>query len=247
MLFRSGAGRLLVPDCLKSAIPEMLTGKVAVISRGPWPSGHKADALEILFDDGSDQPFSVQLSVGQCSQMLPDTDIGTDYPFTIWTRHGKAGSMTGKYRRADTLPCLKPWSECKSNTTHAITDNVKRSMCNSNYAELVQPFVLHFAKQMLVQGDPNVSWKCIELESGGMISVPETSESFVAKDGYGRQHILSPEALGIASCMFAYCEIAGIMEHVNPNMCEEFGMQYRHLRVHMANHPECRSIWALTD
>jgi hypothetical protein len=69
--WNAGAGRLLVPDCLTSAIPEMLTGSVAVISRGPWPAGQKADAIEIMFEDDSDSPFCMHLSVEQCSQMLP--------------------------------------------------------------------------------------------------------------------------------------------------------------------------------
>jgi hypothetical protein len=87
--WNAGVGRLLVPDCLTSAIPEMLTGKLAVISRGAWPAGQKADAIEIMFDDDSNDPFSIHLYVEQCSQMLPDSDIGTEFPFTIWTRNGK--------------------------------------------------------------------------------------------------------------------------------------------------------------
>jgi hypothetical protein len=117
--WNAGAGRLLVPDCLTSAIPEMLTGKLAVITRGAWPAGQKPDAIEIMFDDDSDAPYSIHLSVEQCSQMLPDTDIGTEFTFTIWTRDGKMGEMPSHYRRADTLPCLKPWVKRKSNTTPA--------------------------------------------------------------------------------------------------------------------------------
>jgi hypothetical protein len=130
--WNAGAGRLLVPDCLTSAIPEMLTGKLAVISRGAWPAGQKADAIEIMFDDDSNAPFSIHLAVEQCSQMLPDYDIGTEFPFTIWTRSGKVGEMPGQYRRADTLPCLKPWVKYKSNTTPANADSANPNAFESN-------------------------------------------------------------------------------------------------------------------
>lgn len=129
--WNAGAGRLLVPDGLTSAIPEMLTGKLAVITRGAWPAGQKADAIEIMFDDDSDSPFCLHLSVEQCSQMLPDADIGIEFPFTIWTRVGKVGEMTGQYRRAATLPYLKPWVKSETNSTSSKVDSADANASES--------------------------------------------------------------------------------------------------------------------
>ena len=132
--WNAGAGRLLVPDCLTSAIPEMLTGSAAVISRGPWPAGQKADAIEIMFEDDSDSPFCMHLSVEQCSQMLPESDIGSEFPFTIWTRNGKVGEVPGKYRRVATLPCLKPWVRCETNKTDSKTESANAHEFESDFA-----------------------------------------------------------------------------------------------------------------
>ena len=90
------------------------TGKHVIVSRGPWPSEQLPDAVEILFDDGSDNPFALHLSPESLDRMPLDTDAGKEWLFTVWTaprRNGpphKALERPAYYRRVDALPCLLP-------------------------------------------------------------------------------------------------------------------------------------------
>jgi hypothetical protein len=47
----AGCFRLLLPEALEREIAEMATAGNVIVSRGPWPDGGKADAIELLFDD----------------------------------------------------------------------------------------------------------------------------------------------------------------------------------------------------
>ena len=52
----------------------MRSAKTVVISRGPWPDGGKADAVEALFDDGTE--LVIHFGVEQVDRLLPNTDAG---------------------------------------------------------------------------------------------------------------------------------------------------------------------------
>src|SRR3989442_12081013 len=60
----AGAFRLLVPPQHLGAVREMRSARDVVVSRGPMTLEGVAlpDALEILFDDGSDDPWALNLS-----------------------------------------------------------------------------------------------------------------------------------------------------------------------------------------
>lgn len=110
----AGAFRLLIPPQMESAIPEMLTGKYCVVTRG-WHSGLSRKMLEFLFEDGSATPYVIHVEEAQCDR-VPDTRedaMRSDLTLSLWTlgEYGRpvmAGSMPARYRAAP-LPCLKPW------------------------------------------------------------------------------------------------------------------------------------------
>lgn len=107
--WNDGVARLLVPPAATSMLPDMETGRLVVISRGPWVEQAGRDALELLFDDGTDSPFSCCLVAEQCDRMLPDDEIGRAFEFHVWTRTGLRFMRSARYRRAPALPCLDPW------------------------------------------------------------------------------------------------------------------------------------------
>ena len=114
----AGAFRLLVPPLLETIIPDLATGREAVISRGPWPAGGQADALEILLDDGTANPWSCHLDTRSIDRLPLDSDAGKAWVFTVWTRPRRMGDRPHKalerkayYRRVEVLPWLKPWGQ----------------------------------------------------------------------------------------------------------------------------------------
>jgi hypothetical protein len=114
----AGAFRLLLPSALESAIPEMMTGRYCIVTRG-WHSGLSRKMLEFLFEDGSQSPYVIHIEEAQCDR-VPDTRedaMRSDLTLSIWVAGEANGrppvmavSMPARYRAAP-LPCLKPWPE----------------------------------------------------------------------------------------------------------------------------------------
>lgn len=107
----AGAARLLVPDNRHGWLNEMATAREVIISRGPWPAKRASDALELLFEDGSDSPFAVRIGVEQTDRLIPDQRIATDLNVLVITRAGVALRLPGRYRRVAQVPCMKRWEE----------------------------------------------------------------------------------------------------------------------------------------
>ena len=107
--WNAGAGRLLLPDSQTVFLKDMQTAKFVIVSRGPWDAQGGRDGLEILFEDNSDSPFSLHLSTESTDRLLPDTEQGSGFVITVWTRDGEQLCLPGKYRRVKKIPCLQPW------------------------------------------------------------------------------------------------------------------------------------------
>lgn len=106
--WNAGAGRLLIPDDQKSIIREMKTAKMVIVSRGEWQG---KDALELLFEDHSDNPFVINLVTEQTDRLIPKEQQGGGFVVTVWTKGGQKARFPGKYRVVNTLPYLKGWGE----------------------------------------------------------------------------------------------------------------------------------------
>lgn len=107
----AGAFRLLVPPAHESVIAEFRTAREIVVSRGLYEG---RDALEILFDDHTDSPFSLHMGSEQVDRMPATEDTKTVWAFTVWIK-GKGGGGAVKafehachYRVVATLPHLRP-------------------------------------------------------------------------------------------------------------------------------------------
>lgn len=111
LTWNARAGRVLLPDAAKPMLREMRGAREVIVSRGPWPEQGGRDALELLFEDGSDAPFCVHLAAEQCDRLLPDRDQGGGFVVTVWTRGGEKLRLPGRYRTVAAIPCLAPWAE----------------------------------------------------------------------------------------------------------------------------------------
>jgi hypothetical protein len=108
----AGAFRLLVPRAQEALLDEFRTGREVLISRGPWPAAQRADALEILFDDNTDDPFALHLGLEQIDRLPRATDAGREVIFSAWTFRGGEPRLSYQapcfYRLVPRLPCLQP-------------------------------------------------------------------------------------------------------------------------------------------
>jgi hypothetical protein len=112
LTLNAGAFRLLVPPVHESAVAEFRTAREVIVSRGPWPAEGRKDALEILFDDHTDNPFSLHFGAEQVDRFPTAEDATGEWVFSAWVR-GKAGPTRAYqtkcyYRIVPSLPYLKP-------------------------------------------------------------------------------------------------------------------------------------------
>ena len=109
--WNAGAGRLLVPDVAIAELQEMHGASLVIVSSGPWSAQGGRPAVELLWEDGSDEPYCIHLVEEQTDRKLPETDQGGKMVIATWTSQGKAAEWPAKYRRVAALPCLDPWVE----------------------------------------------------------------------------------------------------------------------------------------
>lgn len=107
--WNAGAGRVLIPDSQKAMLRELKGARAVIVSRGPWIDHGMRDAIELLWEDGSDAPFCVHLVTEQCDRLIPDYQQGGGFAISAWTRGGMKGRWPGKYRVVNCVPYLKPW------------------------------------------------------------------------------------------------------------------------------------------
>lgn len=107
----SGAFRLLLPSGWEQEVDGMRSGKTAIISRGAW-QGTSKEAIEILLDNGSDEPYSIHLGLEQVDRPPTPENVEQDWLFAVWTglrgKPRKALERPARYRIVETIPWLKP-------------------------------------------------------------------------------------------------------------------------------------------
>lgn len=106
--WNASTARILVPDCCRSEIYEMCTGRICVISRGKFRG---ADALELMFDDDSDSPFAIHIGMQNVDREVRNDNA--EFKVAAWTRQGKVAEWEGKYRVVKKLPYMAPWTKRK--------------------------------------------------------------------------------------------------------------------------------------
>ena len=86
----------------------MRGAEYVIISKGTL---NGRDALELVFEDGSDAPFVIHMLSEQCDRLLPENNQGGGFVVTVRTHGGNQLRYPGKYRVVENLPDVSPWSE----------------------------------------------------------------------------------------------------------------------------------------
>jgi len=111
----AGCVRLLVPAARRAAIPAMCAARDVVLSRGPWPAAGLAEAVELLFDDGSDAPLCLYLSPESFDRLPAAPPPGRGWTLSAWDdEEGRPLQVLERpchWWRVPRLPWLKPWGE----------------------------------------------------------------------------------------------------------------------------------------
>jgi hypothetical protein len=96
---------------------EVGTAKATIVTRGmlrvDTDRGPPAvDALEFLFEDGSPDPYSIQVQTAQCTSVPSAEDVGrTDLACIVYDRALNVVAEFPASYRVGSLPCLAPWSD----------------------------------------------------------------------------------------------------------------------------------------
>ncbi len=109
----AGAIRVLLPPSAYGCLEDMRAGRECVLSRGPWPAERQPEAIEIMWDDGSDSPFALHLTPESFDLLPAAPEPGREWICSVWTakdgRPHKALERVCHWRRVDRLPCMRPW------------------------------------------------------------------------------------------------------------------------------------------
>jgi len=109
----AGAIRVLIPRSERAAIEECRPSQYAVLSRGPWPVRGLAEAVEILWEDGSDSPYAWTWALETFDILPAEPEAGREWVISLWdlkkNRPHKALERPCHWRRVPQIPWLKPW------------------------------------------------------------------------------------------------------------------------------------------
>lgn len=109
----AGAIRLLLPRSMGVGLGEMRVATYAICSVGPWPDVAKREAVELMFEDFSPNPYALHVGAESCD-MIPADPGSKEWVLAVWV-HGprKTIEMPCKWRRSKRLPDLSAWDDSK--------------------------------------------------------------------------------------------------------------------------------------
>ncbi len=109
----AGAIRLLLPRSMRPILNALRTAEYVIVSRGPWVRMGLAEAVEILFEDHTNEPFALHLSPEAFDLLPAEPTSGQEWTLSVWDikkgRPHKALERRCFWRRVALLPCLEPW------------------------------------------------------------------------------------------------------------------------------------------
>lgn len=109
MSINKNSFRLLVPEnCKDFDLKELMTGKDDIILS--FGKLYGRSALEILFDDHTNSPYSIHIGTDQMDRLPIGCKRSETYTFIIYQKGlKKVLETTCHYRNVNLLPCLKAW------------------------------------------------------------------------------------------------------------------------------------------
>jgi hypothetical protein len=113
----AGTIRILLPAALYGVLSDMRAARECTLSRGRWPAERRKEAVEILFDDGSDSPFALHLTPESFDLLPAEPKPGREWVLAVWTlkdgQPHKSLERICHWRRVAKIPYLKAWEETK--------------------------------------------------------------------------------------------------------------------------------------
>ena len=119
----AGCVRLLVPD---PAMIDSAGAKYVIVTRGKWPEMGWRDALDVLFEDGTDSPFAAIVGAEAVDRLPPAGDSGRTDLRCIGYGPGLAvlWDLPARYRLVKRVPYREPWGlrgfPCRTKPTNPI-------------------------------------------------------------------------------------------------------------------------------
>jgi hypothetical protein len=111
----AGAIRVLVPRSHRQMIEEFRGAECAILSRGPWPQMGLPEAVEVLWEDHSKNPFALHLSPSSFDLLPAEPPQGREWIISVWdNKKGKPHKAVERrcyWRRVPYIPWLKSWGE----------------------------------------------------------------------------------------------------------------------------------------
>ena len=109
----SGAVRLLLPRACEHVVPDMV-GHEVIVTRGKWVDMGGQEALELMWEDDSDAPWSMCIGHAQLDRLIDPADAGRNIACLVYVRGlggtpTLAGSWPARFRVATSLPNLRRW------------------------------------------------------------------------------------------------------------------------------------------
>lgn len=107
----AGAFRILVPDSIKSQIPEMRKGAkhfvVSCLPSDQWTLG--SYSVEVLIEDRSDNPYVFHLDSGGIDRGIGPDSVGIEWKASVWeNRGGKPHRVFERPAFVQVVPSI-PW------------------------------------------------------------------------------------------------------------------------------------------
>lgn len=106
----AGHFRLLLPPSVEQYLPDMQAAREVVISRGQWTQ-HRREGMELLFDDGSANPFAIHCFPQQFDRLPLPEYAGREAVLTVWANRTGPTNMLSRpayYRIVPAIPYLLP-------------------------------------------------------------------------------------------------------------------------------------------
>jgi hypothetical protein len=111
----AGTIRVLVPRTQRAVIQECRAARYAILSRGPWPDQHLEEAVEVLWEDGSEAPYCWHWSPETFDALPGEPEPGRQWVIALWdlkkNAPHKAMERPCHWRRVPRLPWLEPLGE----------------------------------------------------------------------------------------------------------------------------------------
>lgn len=109
------AVRILIPHSSTHVIDEWGLAEYVILSRGPWPERKVGEAVELLFEDHTNNPYVLFLTSESFDVLPAEPEPGTSWTFSawIWREHAprKVFERPIRWRQVRQIPDLSAWND----------------------------------------------------------------------------------------------------------------------------------------